>query len=359
MGKSSLCRTLEQFSKNPSKFKPVLTGESVHKGYLQTKVLDVIKEVLLENKNDLLATSKPLTANVSLVEVHEEKEKVKEKEQDKINISFIDIGGHTEYFFMTNLFFTSENRYAVLFEGHTINKNNYHSRVGTYINIILQSSMSSLIFLVASKMDLASKAKSDLSFVLKMATEQVKILTQGKEDRQSVNLFNEVLMISSKNPVHSKLRNISSIFKSKSITFQELASIFSCVLGNDELIKNHQYSIPNSWANGMESANSKDQIVLKISEFEELNEVIKKQTNATQSINHLDQKWQKLFEKVCETFSEEIKGGIPVNESSTNVATHLLLQYLATIGEIFLFPHIDGLSDKVIVKPLEFVKEIR
>ena len=37
----------------------------------------------------------------------------------------------------------------------------------------------------------------------------------------------------------------------------------------------------------------------------------------------------------------------------------MVLQYLAAIGEIFIFPENKGLNDKCIIKPLAFIRELR
>ena len=72
-----MCRTLELFSNDPSaEPKPFLTSDSENQHLLETKILDLIKEVKLQNKYNFIATSKALDIDdecVQLVEVNDSK----------------------------------------------------------------------------------------------------------------------------------------------------------------------------------------------------------------------------------------------------------------------------------------------
>ena len=276
IGKTSFCRTIEMFSKDPSmRSKPFLTGDSENRHLLETKVLDVIKEVNLSNIYNLSATSEPIDDKndaVHLIKVKECQGSQKGR-REKVEMSFIDMGGHTEYFLASHLFFTPNSNYAIMFDSNGITKKNYHTRIGTYINLIHQSSSVATIFLVASKIDLASGSSKELRDVLKMAKEHIKFLAKRRSGRKSTKKYfihDEVLRFSSKTVNKEMLEKVSSVF--------------STVLSNKDIVQTHRYFIPSTWERMIDVVNKRKEIVVNISKFKGYNELIRKEKEASKAL---------------------------------------------------------------------------
>ena len=151
------------------------------------------------------------------------------------------------------------------FEGEKITAENYHSKVGTYINLILQNCLQPIICLMATKMDLALEKRKkghirrkpiDLSFVLDMVRNQVQFYSEIHGDikpSQKVFLHDQVLTFSSKKPQKENLKSI--------------ADIFSAIMSNKEYVRNQPDFIPSIWDQLLKELN-KNEAVMEFSDVE-------------------------------------------------------------------------------------------
>ena len=165
------------------------------------------------------------------------------------------------------------------FEGNTITAENYPSKVGTYINLILQNCLQPIICLMATKMDLALEKRKkghirrkprDLSFVLDMVRNQVQFYSEIHGDikpSQKVFLHDQVLTFSSKKPQKENLKSI--------------ADIFSAIMSNKEYVRNQPDFIPSIWDQLLKELNN-NEAVMEFSDVECcLSEIKKMQITGT------------------------------------------------------------------------------
>ena len=193
-GKTSFVKTFEKYSKDPEKKKPESFLTEDHKEFEKTEILNVIKNMKLTTSSNVSTESEIINNQFEMIY---SKENTANNKNNAININIMDFGGHTEYHVGSKIFFTDNGFYTIMFEADKITPNNYFSRIGTYMNLILQSCSTPIICLMATKMDLAAKKKhlfskiKDLSFVLNLAEKQIKFFTEKQVKEQKETDENE------------------------------------------------------------------------------------------------------------------------------------------------------------------------
>ena len=150
-GKTSLVRTLESYCKDKKK-KPraVLTSDPKHQGLIETKVVDFAKDVRLVPKSEVLLEVKESTPGFHLInqttenknkEVSDEneggdKDSEKKRQDDDIQMSFVDFAGHSEYVSCSTLFMKKKGIFLICFDTEKLAKKpidkGYHPAIGTY-----------------------------------------------------------------------------------------------------------------------------------------------------------------------------------------------------------------------------------
>ena len=194
-GKTSFVKTFEKYSKDPEKKKPESFLTEEHKEFEKTEILNVIKNMKLTTSSNVSTESEIINNQFEMIY---SKENTANNKNNAININIMDFGGHTEYHVGSKIFFTDNGCYTIMFEADKITSNNYFSRIGTYMNLILQSCSTPIICLMATKMDLAKKKNyfffseiKDLSFVLNLAEKQIKFFTEKQVKEQKETDENE------------------------------------------------------------------------------------------------------------------------------------------------------------------------
>ena len=168
-GKSSLVRTLEKYCKD-KKAKPeaVLTGDPKYKGLIETKVMELVKDVKLETRSGIsleLEDSKGVP-KFCLIHQSSEEEKEEDKQSDEsgerdsnIQMSFVDFAGHSEYVSCSTLFMKKKGIFLICFDTEKLMKTRkpieegYHPAIGTYFEIVIEKCPTPMFILIATKMD--------------------------------------------------------------------------------------------------------------------------------------------------------------------------------------------------------------
>ena len=202
---------------------------------------------------------------------------------------------------------------------------------------------------------------------------------------------------------------------------EKFSSVFSTVLSNKDIVQTHWYSIPSTWERMIDVVNKRKEIVVNISQFKGYNDLIRKEKEANdqqgtlgtscknlctelidlmsnEKLSFVSTDFTKDFDllKVSNTLeetqdkeadvsssvegkqtsaantfvtkpqveertqgSQEASGGKAPEKDIFSSPVGMVLQYLAAIGEIFIFPDNQGLKDKCIIKPLAFINELR
>ena len=234
-GKTSFVKTFEKYSKDPEKKKPESFLTEDHKEFEKTEVLDVIKNLKLTTSSNVSTESKKINNQFEMIYI---KENTANNKNNAININIMDFGGHTEYHVGSKIFFTDNGCYTIMFEADKITPNNYFSRIGTYMNLILQSCSTPIICLVATKMDLAAKKKhlfskiKDLTFVLNLAEKQIKFFTekQVKEQKETDenDSTNLVFLYNKGGSIYNRLQ--TTVFMSYFSNLHPLNAYFYCYI---------------------------------------------------------------------------------------------------------------------------------
>ena len=202
---------------------------------------------------------------------------------------------------------------------------------------------------------------------------------------------------------------------------EKFSSVFSTVLSNKDIVQTHWYSIPSTWERMIDVVNKRKEIVVNISQFKGYNDLIRKEKEANDQQGTLGTSCKNLCTELIDLMSNEklsfvstdftkdfdllkvsntleetqdkeadvsssVEGkqtsaantfvtkpqveertqgfqeasGVKVPEKDIfSSPVGMVLQYLAAIGEIFIFPDNQGLNDKCIIKPLAFIHELR
>ena len=207
-GKSSLVRTLERYCKDKAeKPRAVLTGEEENKGLIETKVMELVKDVKLEPKLEvaLKVEDSRHAPNFSLIsqstETKDEKtDDENERRVNDIQMSFIDFAGHSEYVSCSTLFMKKKGVFLICFDTSKLAKlekpieEGYHPAIGTYFEIVTEKCPTPIFMLVANKMDQCKPDVKDLlAKVLETAQEHLESIATRSNRLNKAFLFNEVI----------------------------------------------------------------------------------------------------------------------------------------------------------------------
>ena len=217
VGKSSLANTLKAYIDNPSdKPRSILAGTEENKHLLETQVLEVYNEVPFEqNQHQSVKLTKESESGLTLVDFVDEANSVTTSGVKKnINIRLVDMGGHQEYYACSSLFFSTSGLFLICFDSWLLQKiedkgNNYYGTVGTFVDLVSQTSsisgMKLKIALVATKTE-ASKLPQNLKESCKKLLE----ITKDHLGSLSPELFlvNEVITTSSQEVTPDILENL-------------------------------------------------------------------------------------------------------------------------------------------------------
>jgi len=248
-GKSSFVRTLEDFCQHQIP-KPFLTGDKENAGFIETKVLEVVENVVLESSliQDV-EINHPKNSKVNLVSFIKIPEP--KKADQKFTITFYDFGGHKEYFICSSLFMKERGVFVVCFDSSKISMDKYFPLVGTYLELISECCNDPTYILMATKVDNPAAEENDRVFsqILGTATEHVcSIAARSSEDRR-ITLVNQVFKTSSKEVTAEMLHEFSS----------NLFTLFQ----SEELMDIKSRSFPLSWKSLITDMKSKGRVSVK------------------------------------------------------------------------------------------------
>ena len=119
VGKSSLVGTLRDYCKDITKVpKPVLTGTDEHRDRLETRVLDLVDNIQLQQRARPKLTVKKGKVGLIAVEDNPEEKLTQETEEkvlEEIKTSFVDFGGHNEYASCSPIFIKEKGVFLICF----------------------------------------------------------------------------------------------------------------------------------------------------------------------------------------------------------------------------------------------------
>ena len=269
-GKSSLVRTLERYCKDKTaKPRAVLTGEEENKGLIETKVMELVKDVKLEPKLEvaLKVEDSRHAPNFSLVSQSTEgkDEKTDDENEGRVNdiqMSFIDFAGHSEYVSCSTLFMKKKGVFLICFDTSKLAKlekpieEGYHPAIGTYFEIVTEKCPTPIFMLVANKMDQCKPDVKDLlAKVLETAREHLESIATRSNRLKKAFLFNEVIETSAADEAQlgSYLEN--------------LCGKLSAVCDHKELMDVRLKTIPTVWKDMI--GNLRQRLQVSIADVEE------------------------------------------------------------------------------------------
>ena len=252
-GKSSLVRTLEKYCKD-KKAKPeaVLTGDPKNKSLIETKVMELVKDVKLETKSEISldieesrVASKFCLIRQSTEEDKEDAKKGDENEEqgENIQMSFVDFAGHSEYVSCSTLFMKKKGIFLICFDTEKLMQatrpidKGYHPAIGTYFEIVTEKCPTPMFILVATKMDKCNPedAKEVLDGILETAREHLGSISARSKKLKATFLFHEVIKTSAAD--EDQLED----------TLENLCSILAAVCNHRELMDVRLKTIPTIW----------------------------------------------------------------------------------------------------------------
>ena len=292
-GKSSLVRTLEKYCKD-KKAKPeaVLTGDPKYRDLLETKVMELVKDVKLETKSGISLEIKDskVEPKFRLIRQSSEKDKEEEKisDEDKeidnnIQMSFVDFAGHSEYVSCSTLFMKKKGIFLICFDTEKLMQitkpieDGYHPAIGTYFEIVAEKCPTPMFILIATKMDKCNpeEVKELLDGVLETAQEHLGSISTRSKRLRAAFLYNEVIKTSAAD--EDQLQD----------TLENLCTILAAVCNHRELMDVRLKTIPTVWKDMIE--NLRQYIQVHIGDIErEYQRMLESNQRILDQISHVE-----------------------------------------------------------------------
>ena len=295
-GKSSLVRTLESYCKDRgSKPKAVLTGDPENRSLIETKVMELVKDVELEKRTGLTLDVKEFKNEPkfrlicpSTEDQNEEKETsdMSEKHRTNIQMSFVDFAGHSEYVSCSTLFMKSKGIFLICFDTEKLMQATkpickiYHPAIGTYLEIVTEKCPTPMFFLVATKMDKckAEDANETLNEILKTAQEHLNSISKRSNRLRAAFLYNEVIQTSAADEDQLEA------------TLENLGSTLVAVCDHNELMDVRLKTMPTVWKEMIESLRKHLQVSIPEVEQEYL-KMLESNQRLVDQINQLEEEY--------------------------------------------------------------------
>ena len=248
VGKSSLVGTLRDYCKDTSKVpKPVLTGTDEHRDRLETRVLDLVDNVQLQQKRaHPKLTVKKGKVGIITVEDNPEKRPTQETEEkilENIKTSFVDFGGHNEYASCSPIFIKEKGVFLICFplsrfKLHLAYKSEFFPSIGTYLQLVMENCEMPIIFLVATKAEQVNdpSISASLSDVMSTAREYLEEIAKKSKGRKPF-IFDRVFQTSLDLTTQANLKSV----------LDDLMSNLVAVFGHRKLMDVQLRSVPKAW----------------------------------------------------------------------------------------------------------------
>ena len=307
-GKSSLVQTVRSYCKDKVKTpKPILTGDEENKSYLETRVLDIVENCLLQrnDQNQLIIRREHNEAKLGIINdqtTEERDDEVCQAEEEtlgEIEVSFVDFGGHTEYASCSPIFIKEKAVFLICFPVAKLKDepaldDEYFSSIGTYIQLILENCDMPIIFLVATKGDEVKDpaVKDHLSSVIATAKRQLEAIAK-KSNNKKPFIFDHVIQTSL-----SKNADLKSML-------DNLMTHLVAVFGHSELMDVQLKAVPKSWRKTIDHwrlTQQKITIDEAVSDFQKMiteNQYWMGKADSVEVSDELDE-WKNVAEKLKE-----------------------------------------------------------
>ena len=303
-GKSSLVRTLENYSKDlNTKPKAVLTGDPKNKSLVETKVMELVKDVELKKTSALTLNVDESKSGQKFHLIYEaskdesdenETNDKKEKTTQSIQMSFVDFAGHSEYVSCSTLFMKNKGIFLVCFDAEKLMQasskpicHRYHPAIGTYFEIVTEKCLTPMFFLVATKMD---KCKGEdvnkvLNEILETAQEHLGSISKRSNRLKAAFLYNEVIQTSAADEDQLEA------------TLGNLSSKLVAVCDHSELMNVRLKTMPTVWKEMIESLRKHLQVSIPEVE-QEYFKMLESNRRHVDQINQLEEKFSTSEDKM-------------------------------------------------------------
>ena len=321
VGKSSLIQTLRKYCKDTTKTpKPVLTGADENKALLETRVLDLVENILLRQKTQtkLEIRKENPKDKLGIIAMEEEpsEEPTQQSEEgsfEQIQTSFVDFGGHTEYASCSPIFMKEKGVFLICFPVDKFRvesalDDEYFSSIGTYIQLVMENCETPIIFLVATKGNLVtdSTVRDCLSSVLTTAKEHLETIAKRNKNKNPL-IFDRVF------------EAFLSQGDAKLETFlDDLMSNLVAVFGHCDLMDVKLRAVPKSWRKTIDSWKSTQQLI----SIE--NAVLDYQRIIEEEVTDEMGKWKiAAAEKLVKSAEEEERSSSSARQNQCESITHV------------------------------------
>ena len=303
-GKSSLIRTLESYCQDKgSKPKSVLTGDPKYKSLIETKVMELVKDLQLEKRTQLRLDIKEY-ANESKFRLicpstGDENEEKGRSDSDgdietnetgtNIQMSFVDFAGHSEYVSCSTLFMKKKGIFLICFDTEKLMQASkplnecYHPAIGTYLEIVTEKCPTPMFFMIATKMDKCkdvSSGKLNQTFneILKSAQEHLASISKRSNHLKAPFLYDKVIQTSAAD--EDQLET----------TLENLASVLVAVCDHSELMDVRLKTMPRVWKEMIE--NLRKHLQVKIHQVkEEYQKMLESNERILAEINQIEKEY--------------------------------------------------------------------
>ena len=238
VGKTSTMRTMQRFCQGvPKEDLSFLTDDPENHEYFETKVLEVINDVVMKES---------VEEEVALLDLKDIKmAKFSKKKNNstmarEVVVNVYDAGGQKEYFVATALFMKERVTFLVAFDGHDMQitqvdgqivPEKYQQTLGTYIDLICQNCKNPCIQLLATKMD--SMDGSERALWKDIWNKVADHLNSFSNETRQIVLTSEILNVSAR------------VISEDQIT--KIVSRTAALLLSEEITDLPKSGIPNLW----------------------------------------------------------------------------------------------------------------
>ena len=228
-GKSSLVRTLENYCRDKS-VKAILTGDPENKSFIETKVMELVREVEFEPKTKLAVDVREfrnepkfrlICPSANSLKQGGQKADDNQHTERNVQVSFIDFAGHTEYVSCSTLLMRGKGIFFICFDTEKLMQDSqpisegYHPAVGTYLETVTEKCPNPMFFVIGTKIDKCEKmqTKETLKEILESAKEHLDSISRRSSCLKSAFLYNEVIPTSAadKDQLEGTLQNLISL----------------------------------------------------------------------------------------------------------------------------------------------------